>query len=206
MSADKKEPSKSWGSTNTNNPSTSLNEIAGCPIVLLGYLDSVARALNDQRSLSAHQFSSVNSWVQLNSNRTVAKAKSSKKPHKPKYEDTNRKNSTIAIGSIVGHACLPRVVSGKKYILVLMMDSLDLLGLASLMNISCTLSTAKQWRCEDEISDRGWLLNQSRSGPALHEMTPVSLRFRTLAKPSPSTPLLTPTRSGLGMWLFQTNV
>ncbi|GJW97489.1 putative ribonuclease H-like domain-containing protein [Tanacetum coccineum] len=62
MSANKKEPSKSWGSTNTNIPSTSLN-VAGvkCPLVIL---DSGLLEALDRRSHLSSPISSVISWVQ----------------------------------------------------------------------------------------------------------------------------------------------
>ncbi|GJW25722.1 putative ribonuclease H-like domain-containing protein [Tanacetum coccineum] len=68
ISANKHEPSKSWRSTKTNVPSTSLNECRHD-------LSEVSLRLSLKRSLmSAYGF----------------RAKSSKKPHKPKSEDTNQ--------------------------------------------------------------------------------------------------------------------
>ncbi|GKB98071.1 retrovirus-related pol polyprotein from transposon TNT 1-94 [Tanacetum coccineum] len=57
MSANKQDPSKSWGSTKTNIPSTSLNE---CRLSnVLSYLDLVARSNDREEILSAHQFHQV---------------------------------------------------------------------------------------------------------------------------------------------------
>ncbi|GJY32767.1 hypothetical protein Tco_0417236 [Tanacetum coccineum] len=170
MSANKKEPSKSWGSTNTNIPSTSLNErrlsklssvkireMTSCKDNGFGYyqmefniqwdfitlkdlgiiyflwdnyvipilkwlfrqhtslhitrnpegVDPYTDGISRQSSSFTFELGSINHWQTWTCNRrclpklkfekdhlcsACALGKSSKKPHKPKSEDTNQKN------------------------------------------------------------------------------------------------------------------
>ncbi|GKB07773.1 retrovirus-related pol polyprotein from transposon TNT 1-94 [Tanacetum coccineum] len=93
MSANKKEPSKSWGSTNTNIPSTSLNECR-----------SPKLKFEKDHLCSA-----------------CALGKSSKKPHKPKSEDTNQEKLYLLHMDLCGPMRVASV-NGKKYILVIVDD------------------------------------------------------------------------------------
>ncbi|GJX99482.1 putative ribonuclease H-like domain-containing protein [Tanacetum coccineum] len=202
MSANKKEPSKSWGSTNTNIPSTSLNErriwnvtisrvyyveglghnlfsvgqfcdsnlevafrqhtcfirnlegvdlltgsrgdnlytlslgnmMASSPICLLSKASKTKSWLWHRR-LSHLNFGSINHLARHGLVRGLPKlkfekdhlcsacalGKSSKKPHKPKSEDTNQEKLYLLHMDLCGPMRVASV-SGKKYILVIVDD------------------------------------------------------------------------------------
>ncbi|GKB15959.1 retrovirus-related pol polyprotein from transposon TNT 1-94 [Tanacetum coccineum] len=154
------EPSKSWGSIKTNVPSTSLNE---CRLSKSssGIWTPVARAQHDGRSLQL----------------TISSGKSSKKPHKPKSEDTNQEKLYLLHMDLCGPMRVASV-NGKKYILVIV----------------------------DDYSRFTWLTamasEHSSSGPALHEMTPVTISSGLVPNPPSSTPFVPPSRSDWDL-LFQ---
>ncbi|GJR72348.1 retrovirus-related pol polyprotein from transposon TNT 1-94 [Tanacetum coccineum] len=149
MSANKQEPSKSWGSTKTNIPSTSLNDcrLSKSSSVKFGN-DQVAKIMGFgdysdwecyyrkasktkswlwHRRLSHLNFGSINHLARHGLVRGLPKlkfekdhlcsacalGKSSKKPHKPKSEDTNQEKLYLfAYGSMWANAC--RSVSGNR--------------------------------------------------------------------------------------------
>ncbi|GKA59391.1 retrovirus-related pol polyprotein from transposon TNT 1-94 [Tanacetum coccineum] len=95
MSANKQEPSKSWGSTKTNNHSTFHNECR----------HGLVRGLPKLKFEKDHLCSAC------------ALGKSSKKPHKPKSEDTNQEKLYLLHMDLCGPMRVASV-NGKKYILV----------------------------------------------------------------------------------------
>ncbi|GJU20414.1 retrovirus-related pol polyprotein from transposon TNT 1-94, partial [Tanacetum coccineum] len=160
MSANKQEPSKSWGSTKTNIPSTSLNECRTwhnlfsvgqfcdsnlevafrqhtCFIRNLEGVDLLTGSRGDNLytlSLGNMMASSlicllhglVRGLPKLKFEKdhlcsACALGKSSKKPHKPKSEDTNQEKLYLLHMDLCGPMRVASV-SGKKYILVIVDD------------------------------------------------------------------------------------
>ncbi|GJU36995.1 retrovirus-related pol polyprotein from transposon TNT 1-94, partial [Tanacetum coccineum] len=144
ISANKKEPSKSWGSIVSDVPSSSLDEcrssklfsdmMASSPICLLSKASKTKSWLWHRR-LSHLNFGAINHLARHGLVRGLPKlkfeknhmcsacamSKSKKKPHKPKSEDTNQEKLYLLHMDLCGPI---RVVSvnGKKYILVIVDD------------------------------------------------------------------------------------
>ncbi|GJR45681.1 retrovirus-related pol polyprotein from transposon TNT 1-94 [Tanacetum coccineum] len=118
MSANKKEPSKSWGSTNTNIPSTSLNECRLSKSSSEGVESLLTGSLGDNLytlSLGNIMASSSN-FVYCQRLRKPSpwfngESKRSKKPHRPKSEDTNQ-DKTLPIAYDL---CGPMRVRGVQW-------------------------------------------------------------------------------------------
>ncbi|GJV51123.1 retrovirus-related pol polyprotein from transposon TNT 1-94 [Tanacetum coccineum] len=93
---------------------------------------------------------------------TCALGKSTKKPHKPKSEDTNQEKLYLLHMDLCGPMRVTSV-NGKKYILVIV----------------------------DDYSRFTWLTamasKHSSSGPVLHEMTPATISSGLVPNPTPST-------------------
>ncbi|GJT00918.1 retrovirus-related pol polyprotein from transposon TNT 1-94 [Tanacetum coccineum] len=129
-----------------------------------------------------------------------ALGKSSKKPHKPKSEDTNQEKLYLLHMDLCGPMRVASV-SGKKYILVIVDDY-------------SRFTWVKCLRSKDEAPV--FIINflkmnpqltamaseHSSSGPALHEMTPVSISSGLVPNPPSSTPFVPPTRNDWDL-LFQ---
>ncbi|GJR62666.1 retrovirus-related pol polyprotein from transposon TNT 1-94 [Tanacetum coccineum] len=144
VSANKKEPSKSWGSIVSDVPSSSLDEcsnnlytlslgdmMASFPICLL-LKASKTKSWLWHRRLSHLNFGAINHLARHGLVRGLPKlkfekdhlcsacamGKSKKKPHKPKSKDTNQEKLYLLHMDLCG---LMRVtsVNGKKYILVI---------------------------------------------------------------------------------------
>ncbi|GJV16426.1 retrovirus-related pol polyprotein from transposon TNT 1-94 [Tanacetum coccineum] len=157
MSANKQEPSKSWGSTKTNIPSTSLNEcrssksssgtvkfgndqvakimgfgdyqIGNVTISRVYYVEGLGHNLfsvgqfcdsNLEVAFRQHTHGLVRGLPKLKFEKdhlcsACALGKSSKKPHKPKSEDTNQEKLYLLHMDLCGPMRVASV-SGKKYI------------------------------------------------------------------------------------------
>ncbi|GKB81432.1 retrovirus-related pol polyprotein from transposon TNT 1-94 [Tanacetum coccineum] len=107
VSANKKEPSPSWGSIVFDVPSSSLDECRSSK--LFSARHGLIRGLPKVKFENDHLFSAC------------AMGKSKKKPHKPKFKDTNQEKFYLLHMDLCGPM---RVVSvnGKKYILVIVDD------------------------------------------------------------------------------------
>ncbi|GJZ79662.1 retrovirus-related pol polyprotein from transposon TNT 1-94 [Tanacetum coccineum] len=99
VSANKKEPSKSWGSIISDVPSSSLNECR----------HGLVRGLPKLKFEKDHLCSAC------------AMGKSKKKPHKPKSEDTNQEKLYLLHMDLCGPMRVASV-NGKKYIFVIVDD------------------------------------------------------------------------------------
>nr|GEV73376.1 hypothetical protein [Tanacetum cinerariifolium] len=107
LSADKKEPNKSWGSTISNVPSSSTVE---CRFPNCSLLDKVLFEVFLSLNFKKDHLCSA-----------CAMGKSKKKSHKPKSEDTNQEKLYLLHMDL----CVPihvKNVNGKKYILVIVND------------------------------------------------------------------------------------
>ncbi|GJX24593.1 retrovirus-related pol polyprotein from transposon TNT 1-94 [Tanacetum coccineum] len=107
ISANNKEPSKSWGSIVSGVPSSSLDECRSSK--LFSARHGLVRGLSKLKFEKDHLCFAC------------AMGKSKKKPHKPKSEDTNQEKLYLLHMDLCG---LMRVaiVNGKKYILVIVDD------------------------------------------------------------------------------------
>ncbi|GJY84314.1 retrotransposon protein, putative, ty1-copia subclass, partial [Tanacetum coccineum] len=176
VSANKKEPSPSWGSIVSDVPYSSLDEYRyDAPLL---YVSS--KAAKTKSWLCSQRLSHTEPLV-CNSNHLArhglvrglpklkfekdhlcsacAMGKSKKKPHKPKSKDTNQE---------------------KLYLLH--MDLVD------------------QYVHYDELT--AMASEHSSSGPALHEMTPATISSGLVPNPPPSTPFVPPSRTDWDI-LFQ---
>ncbi|GJY97749.1 retrovirus-related pol polyprotein from transposon TNT 1-94 [Tanacetum coccineum] len=141
LSANKKEPSKSWGSIVSDVPSSSLDECRYFQITkmimckILGYGDYQIENVTISRDyyvegLGHNLFSAGHGLVRglpkLNFKKdhlcsACAMGKSKKKPHKPKSEDTNQEKLYLLHMDLCGPMRVASV-NGKKYILVIVDD------------------------------------------------------------------------------------
>ncbi|GJZ81396.1 retrovirus-related pol polyprotein from transposon TNT 1-94 [Tanacetum coccineum] len=141
ISANNKEPSKSWGSIVSDVPSSSLNEcrlsklfsdmMASSPICLLSKASKTKSWLWHRR-LSHLNFGAINHLARHSLVRglpklkfkkdhlysTCAIGKSKKKPYKPKSEDTNQEKLYLLHMDLCGPMRVASV-NGKKHILVI---------------------------------------------------------------------------------------
>ncbi|GJT94933.1 retrovirus-related pol polyprotein from transposon TNT 1-94 [Tanacetum coccineum] len=107
VSANKKEPSKSWGSIVSDVPSSSLDECRSSK--LFSARHGLVRGLPKQKFEKDHLCSAC------------AMGKSKKKPYKPKSEDTNQEKLYLLHMDLCGPMRVASV-NGKKYILVIVDD------------------------------------------------------------------------------------
>ncbi|GJW63951.1 retrovirus-related pol polyprotein from transposon TNT 1-94 [Tanacetum coccineum] len=166
-SANKKEPSQSWGSIVFDVPSSSLDECR----------HRLVRGLPKIKFKKEHLCSAC------------AMGKSKKKPHKPKFEDTNQEKLYLLHMDLCGPMHVASV-NGKKYILVIVDDY-------------SRFTWVKYLRSKDEALDfiikflkmiqlTAMASEHSSLGPALHEMTPATISSRLVSNPPPSTPFVPP--------------
>ncbi|GKD25244.1 retrovirus-related pol polyprotein from transposon TNT 1-94 [Tanacetum coccineum] len=145
VSANKKEPSQSWGSIISDVPSSSLDEcrssklfsgdmMTSSPICLL-LKASKTKSWLWHRRLSHLYFGAINHLARHGLVRGLPKlkfekdhlcsacamGKSKKKPHKPKSEDTNQEKLYLLHMDLCGPMRVTSV-NGKKYILVIVDD------------------------------------------------------------------------------------
>ncbi|GJX60321.1 retrovirus-related pol polyprotein from transposon TNT 1-94 [Tanacetum coccineum] len=144
VSANKKEPSKSWGSIISDVPSSSLNECRSSKLSSIKFgNDHMAKILRNgdyqigNVTISrvyyvkglGHNLFSVGQFCDSNLERPQRLSpgygtdvcKSKKKPHKPKSEDTNKKKLYLLHMDLCGPMRVASV-NGKKYILVIVDD------------------------------------------------------------------------------------
>nr|GEV88996.1 integrase, catalytic region, zinc finger, CCHC-type, peptidase aspartic, catalytic [Tanacetum cinerariifolium]GEW70056.1 integrase, catalytic region, zinc finger, CCHC-type, peptidase aspartic, catalytic [Tanacetum cinerariifolium] len=177
LSADKKEPNKSWRSTISNVPSSSTVEcklsklffgdmMTSSPICLLSKASKTKSWLWHRR-LSHLNFGAINHLARQGLVRGLPKlkfekdhlcsactmGKSKKKSHKPKYEDTNQENLYLLHMDLCGPMCVESV-------------------------------------------------NGKTSGPAFHEMTSATISLGLVPKPTSSTLFVPPSRNDWDL-LFQ---
>ncbi|GJZ42295.1 retrovirus-related pol polyprotein from transposon TNT 1-94 [Tanacetum coccineum] len=191
------------------------NMMASSPICLLSKASKTKSWLWHRR-LSHLNFGSINHLARHGLVRGLPKlkfekdhlcsacalGKSSKKPHKPKSEDTNQEKLYLLHMDLCGPMRVASV-NGKKYILVIVDDY-------------SRFTWVKCLRSKDEAP--AFIINflkmiqlttmaseHSSSGPALHEMTPVSISSGLVPNPSPSTPFVPPSRSDWD-FVFSTNL
>ncbi|GJS36572.1 retrovirus-related pol polyprotein from transposon TNT 1-94 [Tanacetum coccineum] len=107
VSANKKEPSKSWGSIVSNVPSSSLDECRSSK--LFSARHGLVRGLPKLKFEKDHLCSAC------------AMGKSKKKPHKPKSEDTDQEKLYLLHMDLCGPMRVTSV-NGKKYILIIVDD------------------------------------------------------------------------------------
>nr|GEX03804.1 ribonuclease H-like domain-containing protein [Tanacetum cinerariifolium] len=229
LSADKKEPNKSWGSTISNIPSSSTIECR----------QGLVQGLPKLKFETDHLFSAC------------AMGKSKKKSHKPKSEDTNQEKLYLLHMDL----CRPmRVesVNGKKYILVIVDDYSQFTWVKCLrskdealdfiikflkmiqvrlkvpvrriqmdnetkfvnqtlceyyeqVSISHETSVARSSQQNGVVKRRNRTLIEAArtiSGPAPHEMTPVTISSELVPKPTSSTTFIPPSRNDWD-FLFQ---
>nr|GEW99667.1 hypothetical protein [Tanacetum cinerariifolium] len=122
LSADKKEPNKSWESTVSNVPSSSTDE-CGLSKLFSSIWTPAAPSTSPEIALSS-PISSTNFWVPSNLDHVCsacAMGKSKKKSHKPKSEDTNQEKLYLLHMDLYGPMRV-KGVNGKKYILVIVDD------------------------------------------------------------------------------------
>ncbi|GJR47354.1 retrovirus-related pol polyprotein from transposon TNT 1-94 [Tanacetum coccineum] len=112
------------------------------------------------------------------------------------------------------HTCFIRNLEGVDLLTGSRGDNLYTLSLGNMMASSpiCLLSKAsktKSWLWHHHLSYLNFLTamasEHSSSGPALHEMTPVTISSGLIPNPPSSTPFVPPSRSDWDL-LFQTNV
>ncbi|GJW37801.1 retrovirus-related pol polyprotein from transposon TNT 1-94, partial [Tanacetum coccineum] len=153
----------------------------------------------------------------------IGKCKSTKKPHKPKSEDTIRKTLSDCTGS-VWSICTVASVNGKKYILMIQVRLKETVrrirtdnGTEFVNQTLCEYSEKVGISHETFVFVGGHALHSkmvllkdeiltamdsehSSSGPALHEMTPATISSGLVPNPHPSPPFVPPSRTDI---LFQ---
>ncbi|GJV73571.1 retrovirus-related pol polyprotein from transposon TNT 1-94 [Tanacetum coccineum] len=161
--------------------------------------------------------------------RTIcALGKSTKKPHKPKSEDTNQEKLYLLHMDLCGPMRVASV-NEKKYILVIVDDysrftwvkclrSKDeapafIINFLKMIQVR-PKETVRRFRTDNGTEFVNQTLREyyekltamasehSSSGPALHEMTPVSISSGLVPNPPSSTPFVPPSRSDWDL-LFQ---
>ncbi|GJY66797.1 hypothetical protein Tco_0469035, partial [Tanacetum coccineum] len=220
MSANKQEPSKSWGSTKTNIPSTSLNKcmLSKSSSVKFGN-DQVAKIMG----YGDYQIGNV----------TISRV----------YYVEGLGHNLFSVGQFCDsnlevafrqHTCFIRNLEGVDLLTGYRGDNLYTLSLENMMASSpiCLLSKAsktKSWLWHRKSSKKphkafriynrrtrriietihvdfdeltAMASEHSSSGPALHEMTPVTISSGLVPNPPSSTPFVPPSRSDWDL-LFQ---
>nr|GEZ45738.1 putative ribonuclease H-like domain-containing protein [Tanacetum cinerariifolium] len=148
-----------------------------------------------------------------------AMGKSKKKPHKPKFEDTNQEKLYLLHIDLCGPIRVASI-NGKKYILVIVDDyyRFTWVGISHETSVArypqqngvieicnCTLIEAArtienfgklQPKADIDFDELTAMASeQSSSGPALHEMTPATISSGLMPNPPSSTPFLPPSRT-----------
>nr|GEY40788.1 hypothetical protein [Tanacetum cinerariifolium] len=133
LSANKKEPNKSWGSIFSNVPSSSIDECSNDHVEkIIGYDDyqtgnvTISRVyfvdgLGHNLFFVRPQRLSPGYGTDDHLCSSCAMGKSKKKYHKPKSEDTNQEKLYLLHMDLCGLMCVKNV-NGKKYILVIVDD------------------------------------------------------------------------------------
>ncbi|GJR21157.1 retrovirus-related pol polyprotein from transposon TNT 1-94 [Tanacetum coccineum] len=208
------------------------NMMASSPICLLSKASKTKSWLWHRR-LSHLNFGSINHLARHGLVRGLPKlkfekdhlcsacalGKSSKKPHKPKSEDTNQEKLYLLHMDLCGPMRVASV-SGKKYILVIVDDYSRFTWVkclrskdeapAFIINFLKMIQTSTpllRTAIPTMIVRNGKLQPKAdigHSGPALHEMTPCfKINFRLVPNPPSSTSIRPPTRTD---WIvFSTN-
>nr|GEU85357.1 integrase, catalytic region, zinc finger, CCHC-type, peptidase aspartic, catalytic [Tanacetum cinerariifolium] len=187
-----KEPSKCWGSTVSNVPSSSLDEcrdmMASSPICLLSNASKTKSWLWHRR-LSHLNFGPINhlarhglvwglpklKFKKYHLCSACAMGKSKKKPHKLKSKDTNQEKLYLLHMDLCGPMRVASVNGKKGIIETIHVDFDELIAMAS---------------------------EYSSSGPALREMTPVTISSGLVPNTHPSTSFVPPSRTDWDI-LFQ---
>ncbi|GJR68207.1 retrovirus-related pol polyprotein from transposon TNT 1-94 [Tanacetum coccineum] len=182
MSANKQKPSKSWGSTKTNIPSTSLNE---CRLSKSssGIWTPVARSTMTEIVLSS-QFSLIAFPLHFLLSK-ASKTKSWLWHHRLSHLNFGAINHLARHGLVQG---LPKLKFEKDH-------------LCSACAFRRTRRIIETIHVDfDELT--AMASEHSSSGPALHDMTPVTLSSGLVPNPPSSTPFVPPSRSDWDL-LFQ---
>ncbi|GJX50116.1 retrovirus-related pol polyprotein from transposon TNT 1-94 [Tanacetum coccineum] len=136
--------------------------------------------------------------------------KSSKKPYKPKSEDTNQEKLYLLHMDLCGPMRVASV-NGKKYILVIVDDysrftwvkCLRSKDEAQLYYQFLSMIQVRSLRKTVRASEHDAMASEhSSSGPALHDMTPITISSGLVPNPPLSTPFIPPSRSDWDL-LFQ---
>ncbi|GJR18645.1 retrovirus-related pol polyprotein from transposon TNT 1-94 [Tanacetum coccineum] len=155
--------------------------------------------VNGSASVQNSKKQDDSAYVCVNSNDCMSsdnQAKVQMKPHKPKSEDTNQEKLFLLHMDLCGPMRVASV-NGKKYILVIVDDysrkhsefTTDVLTIKLKLHVDF-----------DELT--AMASEHSSSGPALHEMTHVSISSGLVPNPPSSTPFVPPSRSDWDL-LFQ---
>ncbi|GJW25163.1 retrovirus-related pol polyprotein from transposon TNT 1-94 [Tanacetum coccineum] len=155
--------------------------------------------VNGSASVQNSKKQDDSAYVCVNSNDCMSsdnQAKVQMKPHKPKSEDTNQEKLFLLHMDLCGPMRVASV-NGKKYILVIVDDysrkhsefTTDVLTIKLKLHVDF-----------DELT--AMASEHSSSGPALHEMTHVSISSGLVSNPPSSTPFVPPLRSDWDL-LFQ---
>ncbi|GJS32822.1 putative reverse transcriptase domain-containing protein [Tanacetum coccineum] len=155
--------------------------------------------VNGSASVQNSKKQDDSAYVCVNSNDCMSsdnQAKVQMKPHKPKSEDTNQEKLFLLHMDLCGPMRVASV-NGKKYILVIVDDysrkhsefTTDVLTIKLKLHVDF-----------DELT--AMASEHSSSGPALHEMTHVSISSGLVPNPPSSTPYVPPSRSDWDL-LFQ---
>nr|GEW71263.1 Gag-Pol polyprotein [Tanacetum cinerariifolium] len=115
LSANKKEPNKSWGSTVSNVPSSSIEECMLSKLFSGIWTPAAQTRQGLIQGLSKLKFEKDHLWSAC----TIGKSK--KKSYKPKSEDTNQEKLYLLHMDLCGPIHV-KSVNGKKYILVIVDD------------------------------------------------------------------------------------
>ncbi|GJS56395.1 retrovirus-related pol polyprotein from transposon TNT 1-94 [Tanacetum coccineum] len=134
-----------------------------------------------------------------------AMGKSKKKPHKPKYEDTNHEKLYLLHMDLCGPMRVASV-NGNKYILVIVDDYSQFTWVKCLRSKDEALDfiikrIIKKTHVDfDELT--AMASEHSSLEPVLHEMTPATISSGLVPNPPPSTPFVPPSRTDWDL-LFQ---
>nr|GEV02113.1 retrovirus-related Pol polyprotein from transposon TNT 1-94 [Tanacetum cinerariifolium] len=176
LSADKKEPNKSWGSIISNVPSSSTVECR----------QGLVQSLPKLKFKKDHLCSAC------------AMGKSKKKSHKPKSKDTNQGKLYLLHMDLCGPMRVESV-NGKNENLGKLQPKADIgifIGYAPTKKAFWIYNRRARRIVEtihvgfDELT--AMASEQSSSGPALHEMTPAIISSGLVPKPTSSTPFVPP--------------
>ncbi|GJX11138.1 retrovirus-related pol polyprotein from transposon TNT 1-94 [Tanacetum coccineum] len=202
ISANNKEPSKSWGFIVSDVPSSSLDE---CKLSKLFFArHGLVRGLPKLKFEKGHLCSAC------------AMGKSKKKSHKPKSEDTNQEKLFLLHMDLCGPM---RVISvnGKKYILIIVDDysrftwvktdngtefvNQTLREYYEKVAISRETSVARSPQ-QNGVVEKPMASEHSSLEPTLHEMTSTTISSGLVPNPPSSTPFVPPSRTDWDL-LFQ---
>ncbi|GKC09269.1 retrovirus-related pol polyprotein from transposon TNT 1-94 [Tanacetum coccineum] len=125
--------------------------------------------------------------------------KSTKKPHKPKSEDTNQEKLYLLHMDLCGPMRVESV-NGKKYILVIIDDYSRFTWVKCLRSKDEALAFIINFLKMIQLTVMA--SKHSSSGPALHEMTPATISSGLMPNPYSLTPFVSPSQTDWDM-LFQ---